>query len=96
MKIAIISTLMLAFTFSALANDTCSSLIKGYIAALETGATLTTINKIQRNKAIKQIEYIKTLQKTLSDCEVIDFIPNLKASKEALKFASDKTIGGIK
>jgi hypothetical protein len=39
---------------------------------------------------IKQIEYIKTLQQTLPDCEIIDFISELKISKEALEFASKK------
>jgi hypothetical protein len=36
---------------------------------------------------IKQIEYIRTLQQTLPDCEIIDFISELKISKEALEFA---------
>ena len=90
MKIVFISTLILACAFSVSAKDACSPQIKGYITGLETGTTLSAINKVQRDKAIKQIEYIKDLQTKLADCEVIDFIPELKASKEALKFTSSK------
>ncbi len=90
MKTILISTLLLVCTFSVSAKDACSPQIKGYVAGLETGSTLAAINKVQRDKAIKQIEYIKTLQKALPDCKVVDFIPELKASKEALKFASEQ------
>jgi hypothetical protein len=98
LKIIIVSTLMLACVLSASAKDTCSPQIKGYVAGLEAGATLAAIDKLQRDKAMKQIKYIKSLQNTLPDCKIIDFIPELKASKEAIKYASrklNKTSKGI-
>jgi hypothetical protein len=82
--------IMLACTFSATAKDACSSQVKGYLAGLESAPTLTAINKTQRGKAIKQIDYIKNLQKKLPDCKVVDFIPELKRTKKALTFASEQ------
>lgn len=91
MKIVILTTLMLVFTFSASAEDACSHQIKSYVAALEAGASFAVIDQVQRDKAIKQLKYIKTLQKKLGDCQVVDLIPELKASKKALRFASEVT-----
>lgn len=90
MKLLLISTLMLSISYTANAKDACSKQVKGYVAGLKAGSTLAAVNKAQQEKALKQIEYIKTLQKTLPDCKVVDHIPELKASKEALKFASEQ------
>jgi len=90
MKTILTYTLMLVCAFSVSAKDACSPQIEGYVTGLNAGATLAAISEVQRDKAIKQIEYIRTLQQTLPDCEIIDFIPELKVAKEALKFASKK------
>jgi hypothetical protein len=90
MKIIFTYILMMICAFSASAKDACSPQIIGYVAGLNAGATFAGINEVQRDKVIKQIEYIRTLQKTLTDCEIINYIPELKASKEALEFAVKK------
>lgn len=90
MKILLVSTLMLSISYTVNAKDTCSKQVKGYVTGLKFGSTLAAVNKNQQEKALKQIEYIKTLQKTLPDCKVVDYIPELKASKDAINFASEQ------
>lgn len=86
--------LLLATVYSvgvtANAKNDCTSQLQGYIAGLETGAAMEALTTRQRNKAIKQIDYIKKLQDNFQDCEVIDFIPELKATKDALNLAGLK------
>jgi hypothetical protein len=90
MKLLFLSATVFFISFTINAKDACSSQVKSYVSGLETGAAFAVVDNTQREKAIKQIDYIQNLQKTLPDCKVVDFIPELKATKEALKFATEK------
>ncbi|MBE0421330.1 MAG: hypothetical protein ACTH36_09165 [Pseudoalteromonas nigrifaciens] len=90
MKLTLIIVTAILVSFSVSAKDNCSSQLQGYIAGLEVGATLSSFTKHQRDRAIKQIDYIEKLQENLPDCEVVNLIPELKATKDALNFATEK------
>lgn len=90
MRILFLTVTTFLVSFTANAEDACSTQLKSYMSGLEAGATLAAVNKSQRDKAIKQIDYIKKLQETLPDCRVVDYIPVLKANKKSLEFASEQ------
>ncbi|PKG68638.1 hypothetical protein [Pseudoalteromonas sp. GutCa3] len=91
-RIKLFSLFVVSFFISVEANakDACSDQVIGYISGLETVVSLPVIEKNQRDKVLKQMEYIKKLQESLPDCEVVGFIPELKATKNALKFATEQ------
>ena len=79
----------LCFCFgTANAKDACSSQLKGYMAGLETSASLKSIDKSMRDAAMKKIDQIKELQETVPDCKIVELIPELKATRDALNHAS--------
>ena len=89
MKKVIVATLMLGCVFSAYAQDECSNTVNGYVKGLEIGTTLAGIPHSDQERMTEEVEQIKDLQTKYTDCEVVDFIPPLKESREALKYAND-------
>ena len=94
MKLIKISVLLSVVSFSVLASDNCTKQVNGYVAGLEAGTTLNTVSKEKVDAVLKELAHIKELRARLKDCDVVQHIPTLKQSSDALKYASEQARKG--
>jgi hypothetical protein len=87
MKIELVLSTLL-FSCVTVAQDRCTPQVEAYLQGLDVGASLAAITEEQRNKAVKQMEYIQSIRKSLNDCQVADHIPALAVRKKALAIAN--------
>ena len=83
-----IGILLIVSAVSCYADD-CSRLVEGYLQGLETGVSLAGVDESVRQTARSQLARIKSLRESKTDCEVIDSIPWLKASIDAVNNAAE-------
>jgi hypothetical protein len=86
MKLTIFLTALL-MSSSVMSKDKCTPQIDAYLIGLEAGSMLAALSVEQKKSAIDKITNIKTMQQTLTDCQVVKYIPELKASNVALAHA---------
>lgn len=68
--------------------DECSNQINGYLEGLKVGSTMAAVDDAAKKNAHDQIEYITSLREYKEDCDIVELLPPLKGSKEAIEQAT--------
>ncbi|MEH6454835.1 MAG: hypothetical protein V7749_00805 [Cocleimonas sp.] len=74
------------FSFSVYA-DACAEVVEGYIVNLEKGLAMSQISFMEKGIIKNQIDYINRVRMESTDCDVTEYFPDIKYSKDILKDA---------
>jgi DNA-dependent RNA polymerase auxiliary subunit epsilon len=90
MKVVMFLLILPCFSVAVSAEDSCSNQVNGYLMGLETVVTLVEKTEREREALYININSINRLRQTMPDCKVIEYIPELKASRAALEYIYQK------